>query len=251
MKQIKIKSISIIAVIILLASSCSAEMKNDATLQETATYTPIATSVPETETPSPTPTVEPTPEPTATPRSGPQVVGLYTSGSGGRVLLSEYIAYWVRGEDIATFNTFASNESKLNYASYREMLVDCWFSFPDAKDYKIGYELSYKLYTGEEFKIIIKKPSDIVHTEYLEVYLYDSVQQYNNSSGWYSHLSDEEMDDETLLYSFKLTPGVQIMEVESIKLMTFVYKYNDDSDFDPETGEYIGTVSYQIDILRK
>jgi len=59
------------------------------------------------------------------------------------------------------------------------------------------------------------------------------------------------MDDETLLYSFKLTPGVKISEVATIKLKTFVYKYNDDSDFDPETGEYIGTVSYAIDIIRQ
>jgi len=44
---------------------------------------------------------------------------------------------------------------------------------------------------------------------------------------------------------------VQIKEVESIKLMAFVYKYNDESDFDIETGEYIGTVSYEIDIIRR
>ena len=240
----------IFVVIILLITSCSVDRKK-IIIEATATNTPILTSVPEPETPSPTPTEAPTPEPTATPSSGPQVVGIYISGSGGRVLLTEYSDSWIRGEDIATFNTFASNEPLLNYAAYRQMLTDTWFSFPDAKDYKIGYKLSYNLYTGEEFSIIIKKPSDIIHTEYLEVYLYDSVQQYNNSSGWYSHLSDDLMDDETLLYSFKLTPGVQIEEVESIKLMTFVYKYNDDSDFDLETGDYIGTVSYQIDIIRK
>ena len=249
MKQ-NAKKIYIIAflAIMLLAASCSAESGEGAAVEASPSYTAIVTTEPVT--PSPTPTEQPTPEPTATPRSGPDVVGIYTSGSGGRVLLTEYEKYWVRGEDIATFNTFASNEPLLNYAAYRDMLVDCWFSFPDAKDYKIGYQLSYKLYTGEEFKIIIKKPSDITNTEYLEVYLYDSVQQYSRSS-WYSHLSDEEMDEKTLLYSFKLTPGVQIKEVESIKLMAFVYKYNDESDFDIETGEYIGTVSYEIDIIRR
>ncbi|MBN2879097.1 MAG: hypothetical protein JXN65_05635 [Clostridia bacterium] len=250
------KKIKIFVLIFLLIgfgalSSCSFSPKN-LQLTETPSETPVVTEAsPATFTPSPTPTEQPTPEPSPTPRSGPLVVGIYKSGSGGRVLLTEYVSKWKRGEDIATFNTFASNEPILNYAAYRDMLVDCWFSFPDAESYKIGYCLKYTLVTGEEFSITIKKPSDITHTEYLEVYLYDSVQQYNRSAGWYTHLSDDDMDDETLLYSFKLTPGVKIKEVDTIKLMAFVYKYNDESDFDPESGEYIGTVSYAIDIIKQ
>jgi len=154
--------IKIYFIIFLLLSSagfsaCSVSPKQNQ-LTEAPSETLILTEEPQaTFTPSPTPTEEPTPEPSPTPRSGPQVVGIYKSGSGGRVLLTEYVSKWKRGEDIATFNTFASNEPFLNYAAYRDMLVDCWFSFPDAESYKIGYCLSYTLLTGEEFSITIKK----------------------------------------------------------------------------------------------
>lgn len=244
----KTSIIILLIVLMLLLASCYMRPRANVTPQMTVQTTPILTSVPEP-TPSPTPTIEPTAVPTPTPRSGPMVIGIYKSGSGGRVLLSEYQSKWTRGEDIATFNAYASNEAVLNYASFRDMMVDCWFASPNAKDYKIGYQLSYTLSTGEEISVIIKIPSDITHTQYLEVYLYDSVQQYAHG-GWYTHLEDDDMDDETLLYSFKLTPGVNIEEVESIKLKAFVYKYSDDSDFDTETSEYIGTVSYEIDIIR-
>ncbi|MEX1376876.1 MAG: hypothetical protein AB1Z23_05280 [Eubacteriales bacterium] len=249
------KAVSLCLIITLvfsisIFSSCAVKPYDSPQMQNTEQATIVITSTPAPATPTPTDEPTPTIEPTATPRSGPQVVGIYVSGSGGRVLLTEYKTNWNRGEDIATFNTFASNEPLLNYAKYREMLVKEWFSYPDAKDYKIGYTLSYTLYSGEEFSITIRKPSDVQHTEYLEVYLYDSVQQSANA-GWYTHLADENIDDETLLYSFKLTPGVKIKEVEKIKLEAFVYKYMDESDFDETTGEYIGTVSYEIDIVRR
>lgn len=235
---------------ILLQSGCRVNEVVEMAPTFTPYYTPIATSTPSPVTPAPTPTATPTLEPTATPRSGPTVVGLYLWVSGGRQLLTEYKSRWKRGEDIEFFNTFASNDELLNYAAYREMLVDTWFTFPDASQYKIGYQLSYVLESGEEIFVTILKPSDVIHTEYVEVYLYDSIQQYENANGgWYSHLNDENMNDETMLYSIKLTAGKQIHEVESIKLMTFAYKYNEDVDFDPETGRYIGTVSYEIDII--
>lgn len=249
-RAISISSLIILVSLAAVFSACTIEPKDIPQIQYTDQATILYTSTPEQATPTVTPTIEPTIEPTATPRSGPLEVGIYVSGSGGRVLLTEYKTKWTRGEDIATFNTFASNEPLLNYAGYREMLVDKWFSFPDAKEYKIGYTLSYTLYSGEEFSITIRKPSDVQHTEYLEVYLYDSVQQYARA-GWYTHLADEDMDEDTLLYSFKLTPGVKIKEVETIKLEAFVYRYMDESDFDETTGEYIGTVSYEIDIIRK
>ena len=253
MKRRKINIIFTLLIIlsIVILASCSVKTNKGITPEITEYITPILTSTPDPFTPTPTstPTAETTPLPTPTPRSGPTVVGIYKKAGGSRQLVTDYVCKWVRGEDIATFNTYASNEELLNYASFRDMMEDCWFSFPNAKDYKIGYCLSYTLVSGEEISVIIKKPSDITHTEYLEVYLYDSVQQYKG--GWYTHLSDDDMDEETLLYSFKLTPGVKIKEVETIKLKSFVYKYNDDSDFDPDTGEYIGTVSYEINIIKE
>lgn len=249
--MVRLRKISLIIVIVFVTVGFSACIAQRPTPTSTPTATKIGTQAP-TDTLAPTPslTPEPTIEPTATPRSGPTVVGIYVSGSGGRVLLEEYVCSWVRGTDIALFNTFASNEPLLKYAAYRVMLVDCWFGFPDAKDYKIGYQLKYTLVSGEEITVTITSPEDITHTEYLEVYMYDSVLQAEGG-GWYSHLLEKDMSDETLLYSFKLTPGVKIAEVKDIRLKSFVYKYQDDSDFDPDTGEYIGTISYEIDIKRK
>ncbi len=56
----------------------------------------------------------------------------------------------------------------------------------------------------------IRSPKDIVHTEYLEVYLYDSI--HHKPGEWYSHLLENQMKEETLITSFKLTPGVGSMK---------------------------------------
>ena len=102
---------------------------------------------------------------------------------------------------------------------------------------KIGYEVKVTLKTGDELICTVKKPSDTgsIFT-YVELYLYDDVHQPDGA--WYSHLLDEQVTDETLMTSIKVTTGEKIDEVQSIYLTVFTYESN--SDFDKGTGRYIG-----------
>lgn len=219
----------------------------------TDTETPAPTDTPEpTDTPAPTDTPEPTPVPTPTPvmhDDGPNIVGIYAPNKNGSAenLVTDYNVKWVRGKDIATFHGYATNEATVK--GYNGALfTKYWNTFTNAKDFKIGYILEYTLKSGETYKMTITKPEQVpkggkegYHYEYIEIYLYDAVHQ----KGFHSHLT--KSTDTMELTSIKVTPGTKIKDVDSIKLTAFVYK--DDGDFDATTGDYIGNVKYEINII--
>ena len=62
-------------------------------------------------------------------------------------------------------------------------------------------------------KKTILRPKDTEEFyDYLEVYLYDD---YHRTGGWYSHTTDSEFNDNTLLTSIKLTAGKNVSEITS------------------------------------
>jgi hypothetical protein len=215
--------------------------------------TPVSSVTPEptpasTPMPTPSPAPEPTPTPTGTPvvhEDGPQIIGIYLPSDGHQALLTEYNEKWVKGIDIATFHAVATNDKKVG-SSTSGVFLAYWNKFENAKQFKVGYILSFTLKSGEIVKLTIRGPKDAPKDpsknfyQYVEVYMYDAVHQI----GRHSHLT--AMKPDTFLTSIKLTAGSKIEEVQSIRLTAFVYK--DDSDFDPVTGEYIGGVSYTIPI---
>lgn len=254
----------------LLLSACSVPAANGtvepepaATAEPTVTIEPTAT-IPVTPTPTatpepaptnmapaPTPTPEPTPVPTKAPivhEGGPDAIGLYlTTRPGNRELVTAFKGKWVRGRDIAVFNAFASQEKVLK-GDYRKVFNACWNKYPAAKDYKIGYCLSFTLKSSEVVTLNIRSPKGAPKDpkkyfyQFIEVYLYDGI----HINGWYSHLVESKMKKHYLMTYIKVTAGRKISEVVSARLTAFVYK--DDKDFDPDTGSYIGPTSYEISI---
>ncbi len=160
-------------------------------------------------------------------------------------MLTEFNDKWAQGKDIATFHAFATNDETVS-GSTGKIFQSCWNNYPQADQYKVGYFLSFTLKSSEVVNLTIRGPEDAPKDpakyfyQYVEVYMYDAIHQ----TGFHSHLTESAQD--TLLTSFKLTAGEKIEEVESILLVAFIYK--DDSFFDPDTGFYIGNVSYEIPI---
>lgn len=200
-----------------------------------------------TSEPTSEPTIEPTPtpEPTATPEPLPEIpVGLYApDGDGVRHLLSVYQSKWTRGEDIDCFEVLVSQEAT-HSGKYYDICKACWGTLPDPYAMRIGYELRYTLDDGSEVSMTIRSPRDVQGENYVEVYLYDDV----HNSGFYTHLNEAKMKDDTLMTSIKLTCGDDIARVETIYLGAFLY--DRESLFDSE-GRYTGPWKSEIEVRRK
>ena len=149
------------------------------------------------------------------------------------------------GVDIACYWVLPTNESDLSNVDYR----DLWKKFLSASlgvngapelgkgetpNPKTGFRLTVVTEEGEMTETVLS-PSDIDEhiSEYIEMYLYDDV---NHPSGsWYSHLTEEEMTDETIISSVKLTTGKLSHLVKSVKLEAFIY-----IEDETPNGEYNG-----------
>ncbi len=231
---------AVICILILFASlsACRSNWQAD------------VTSAPQTEPPSAVPAS--TPEPTVVPDdgSGPNVIGLYVKDrdAGVRRLVKDtFVSQWQEQQDIECFETFASQSDTVSLGRYKTVWDPYWEVFSDSYSYKVGYELKLIYQSGEEASQLILGPEDTdKFWDCIEIYLYDDVNQPEGQ--WYSHLTEEDMQENTLCSSIKLTPGADIDKVAAMKLTVFTYKSQ--GDFNRDTGSYLGYNSYSIDIVR-
>ena len=171
--------------------------------------------------------------------------------SGVKEKIKTYESAWVKGQDIVTIDAFATDDDSVPISVgtgnvFKDTWLGYWQSFDGYEDCKVGYNVSFKLKNGEEINQTIRKPSDVFsYRPYMENYLYDDLA--NANSGWYSHLLDEEVTDDTVMDCVKFTAGEQYEEIDGNVTLT-VFVYNSDKDFDSK-GNYIGDVSYSVDII--
>ena len=149
----------------------------------------------------------------------------------------DYSAPWIWYSDIGGFYVFATDEEQFAYDGFKTRFFEWWNSYEQAETTKIGYEVTVKLNDGTELICTVKSPADTEEIfRYVELYLYDDVHQADGA--WYSHLLEEQMTDDTLMTSIKVTTGEKIDDVASIYLTVFTYQ--SEVDFDIESGRYIG-----------
>jgi len=158
-----------------------------------------------------------------------------------RELIKEYSANWQYHTDISSFEVYYTNEESINSNWLPETFDEYKNNFSNINNYRIGYHINFITNDKEINKTILSpKDTDDFFT-YLEVYLYDD---YHREKGfWYSHTTEEEYNNETLLTSIKLTAGKQINKIKSdITLTVFTY---DEDDFD-DNNNYRGNSKYTI-----
>lgn len=197
--------------------------------------------------PAPEVTPSPTPMPTPSPTAEAQIpIHLYApDDEGTRYRLTEYVCRWKRGKDIDCFEALVSDSETLTGKNFLSICKEAWMTLPDPYVMRIGYTLRYTLADGQTVDMVIRSPDDIDHTEYVECYLYDDVHQ---KGGFYTHLSEAQMNENTLITSIKITCGDRIDEVQEMQLGVFLY---DSADrFDAE-GRYTGPWHSEIAIRRK
>ena len=172
-------------------------------------------------------------------------IGLYDRNGSTLTLYKEFSTRVQVKKDINTFQAFFSNDETVTYSGmrYPEYYYQKFNEVNPEKKYKVGFNLSYELNDGTKISQNIFDPSTTqTNYDYIEVYLYDSYKHRNDS--FYSHIEENEYNDETFLTSIKLTAGSKYNDIKS-KITLTVFTYDDD-DFDEETKEYRGNSKYSV-----
>lgn len=179
--------------------------------------------------------------------SNPLKVGLYTRGNGKYTLWHEYNANISPSKDINTFQILPTNEEQLAYTGkYQNFIEPLWNSIETS--YKLGIILEYELIDNTRIKHVIYDPSNTLeHQDYIQVYLYDAIAHKNDK--WYSHITNEEFNENTIITSFKLTGGKQVKNI-IFPLKLSVFTYDSDDDFN-ESGNYRGNSIYTINVTNQ
>ena len=173
----------------------------------------------------------------------PITIGLYKyyNRNTNRELIHEYSTTWNYYNDISSFEVFFTNESFISGNYFQDTFKYYLDNYNNIDNYKIGFHISF-LTNEKEFNRTILHPNDTEEFfPYLEVYLYDD---YHREKGvWYSHTTEADYTDETLLTSIKLTTGKKINEIISdITVTCFSY---DSNDFDANNN-YLGNSKHTI-----
>lgn len=151
--------------------------------------------------------------------------------------VSDTLSYnWVLKKDIIVLNIFLTEEEKVTGSYYKEIWNKYTSEEYENLNYKLGWEISFEV-NDEKIHKTILKPSDFENFyNYLKIYLYDGV--HHEYGQWYSHLLDNEITDNTLITSMKLTCGSEYKNITSdIYVKAFTYLSNDDFD---DNGYYRG-----------
>lgn len=171
---------------------------------------------------------------------------IYNQNSGTRKITGDYTGPWIKGKDIQSFEVYAADEDTISDVNFKALWEKYWNQMPNHDSYKIGYNLTFKINSSEVISKTITKPDDVTDFfDYIEVYLYDDINQVQGQ--WYSHILMSQITDKTVLTSIKLTAGSKIDEVSDISLKVFIY--NSDKDFD-SNGDYVGKNSYSIKVIK-
>ncbi len=178
----------------------------------------------------------------------PVKVGLYTTVNSKRQIVKQYKNNWVKKKDIETFTTLFTTQETVSNGYLQNVFYEYYNKYENPSDYKIGYKIKFKIDNGEILEKTILSPKDTQSLyDYLETYLYNGPQK--KIGQWYSHVTEEEYNEHTILASIKLTAGSKIEKIVSDIELT-VFSYNGDDDFDEENN-YRGSSSYTINIEKK
>lgn len=179
----------------------------------------------------------------------PVKISIYAENDEGSLskVIDKYETTWQEKKDIVVLATLPTDIDNPEYDYMPNMWPKYDGEYEDI-NYKVGWNVTFKLKNGEEINSTLLKPSDAQsYYDYLEIYLYDDV---NVPIGqWHSHLLDEDITDDTIMDAIKLTAGDKYEEIDGSITVT-VFTYDDDTDFD-ENGNYRGKSLYKVEIYNR
>ena len=168
----------------------------------------------------------------------PITIGIYENGIN---LVTEYdLIKESRREKV--FNFYYTNEEKILSGTQKQNWYKFYSNYTDIDDYKIGFHFSF--YVGDaKIEKTILNPYIFAFEPYFYIYPYDDINQPDNT--FYSHLEDDDVNENTIFSSIKIF----LMEPKDITspIKFTVFTYNGLEDFD-ENNNYRGNSKYEINI---
>lgn len=168
-------------------------------------------------------------------------MGLYTKKNNTYTLLKSYNTNIYPNKDINTFQILPKNDEFITFKGrYTDYVKSTWDSINT--NYKMGIILTIPLKDGTVINEYIYDPSNTLRNQkYIGVYLYDAV--IHAKDKWYSHITNEEFNENTIITSVKLTAGNSETDINyPIKLSVFTYDTDDDFSKDEYRGQSIYTL---------
>ena len=155
-------------------------------------------------------------------------ISIYKLNGNTLTKLTESTENLVSMQDIGIFQIYPSNEDTISINSFGQNFYDEWSKYNTNNNLKIGFNIKYELNNGEKLSYNVLSPSNnFDHCEYLMNYLYDDYA--NQGKGFYSHIEDKDLNENTLYTSIKLQSSGQINDIkDKIELTVFTYDTEDD-----------------------
>lgn len=171
-------------------------------------------------------------------------ISFYTSNDSGLVKLTKINKKLVSLEDIGIFQIYPSNEESISFnGGFGNSFYNEWMKYNTNNNLKIGYNIKFST-DEEEISYNIFNPSNCMEKwEYLLNYLYDDYA--NRGKSFYSHIEENEFNENTLPTSIKLQSNDKALSIKN-KILLTVFTYDSEDDF--LDGEYRGNSSSTLTI---
>ena len=149
-------------------------------------------------------------------------------------------------ELLGTFQVFPSNQDVVSLNNgFADDYYNEWIKYKKDTNLKLGFNIKFHLVTGEDVSYNILSPNDCMNRwEHLMNYLYDDYA--NKGKAFYSHIENNEYNENTLFTAIKVQCSYQVAEIDS-KILLTVFTYDTQDDFD-ENQEYRGNSKYTLTI---
>ena len=167
----------------------------------------------------------------------PIKIALYRGNNGEYKRTDTFKSKLKEITDVGVFSIILSNDEEIHDGvSIKNLYKTISSSIDNFNHYKTGFNIKFTLKDGTIINENIFKPllyANYTFSPYLYVWIYDDV----NTTGWHSHIEEEDFNENTIMSSIKLMWANEASQIDSnIELTVFTY---DDDDFD-EAGNYRG-----------
>lgn len=176
----------------------------------------------------------------------PIKIAFYYKENGKYKRLDKFESSVKELEEIGIFSIALSNDLEIEGNSFKELYQNISKEIPNFNNYKIGFNIKFTLDDGTVIDENILKPllyANYGFCHHLYAWIYDDI----NTTGWHSHIEEDEYNETTVMSSIKLMWGKTASRIASdIELTVFTY---DEDDFD-EFNHYRGISKFTTVIER-
>ena len=172
-------------------------------------------------------------------------IGFYSSNDSGLIRINKINKTLVPMEDIGIFQIYPSDDNIINLnGGFGNSFYNEWMKYNTNNNLKIGFNIKFSTDT-EDISYNIFNPSNCMEKwQYLLNYLYDDYA--NRGKGFYSHIEENEFNENTLLTSIKLQSSGECDKIKKDKILLTVFTYDTEDDF--KDNEYRGNSSATLTI---